>query len=73
GICKKTNRTLVQIDPRYFRPTEVELLLGDPAKARAKLGWQHQVSFRDRVREMMANDLKLIANRPEGELKIDRA
>lgn len=72
GICKKTNRTLIQIDPRYFRPTEVELLLGNPAKARAKLGWQHKVSFRDLVREMMTNDLKLIAGRPQGELKIDR-
>ena len=39
GICQKTNRTLVQVDPRYFRPTEVERLLGDPAKARAALGW----------------------------------
>src|ERR1035437_1657456 len=41
GICKKTNRPLVRVDPRYFRPTEVETLLGNPAKARATLGWKH--------------------------------
>lgn len=40
GLCKKTGRTLVQIDPRYFRPTEVELLLGDSTKARKQLGWK---------------------------------
>lgn len=73
GYCKSTHRTVVQIDPRYFRPTEVELLLGNPAKAYSKLGWKHKVGFRDLVREMMANDLKLISERPEGRLQIDRA
>jgi GDPmannose 4,6-dehydratase len=72
GLCKKTNRTLVRIDPRYFRPTEVEALLGNPAKARAKLGWKHKVGFRELVREMMAADLKLISERPDGRLNIDR-
>jgi GDPmannose 4,6-dehydratase len=58
GVCSKSGRTLVQVDEHYFRPTEVDLLLGDPSKARAKLGWQHRVSFRDLVKEMVAEDLK---------------
>ena len=71
GLCEKTNRTLVRVDSRYFRPTEVEMLLGNPAKARTKLGWKHQIGFRELVREMMANDLKFISERPDGTLKID--
>ena len=59
GVCKKSGAVLVKIDPRYFRPTEVDLLLGDPSKARAKLGWSHQVSFRELVKEMVASDLQL--------------
>ena len=62
GICAKTNRVLVRIDPRYFRPTEVDLLLGDPSKARAKLGWKHQVSFPDLVKEMVHSDLAHLKN-----------
>ena len=73
GICKKTNRTLVRVDPRYFRPTEVEALLGNPAKARATLGWKHKIGFRELVRKMMAADIKLISERPDGGLKIDRS
>jgi GDPmannose 4,6-dehydratase len=73
GICEKTKRTLVRIDPRYFRPAEVEVLLGNPTKARTKLGWKHRIGFRELVCEMMANDLKLISERPHGGLKIDRS
>jgi GDPmannose 4,6-dehydratase len=73
GFCKKTNRKLVRVDPRYFRPTEVKLLLGNPAKARAKLNWKHRIEFRELVREMVANDLKLLSERPDGKLRIDRA
>ena len=73
GSCKKTNRTLVRVDPRYFRPTEVELLLGNPAKAYSKLGWKHRVGFQDLVREMVASDLKLLSERPATELRRDRA
>src|SRR5258708_37649260 len=51
---------LVQVDPRYFRPTEVVLLVGDPSKARSKLGWQHRVSFEQLVAEMVAAGLKTI-------------
>ena len=52
------DRPVVQVDPRYFRPTEVETLLGDPSKAKAKLGWTPQTSFDDLVAEMVREDLK---------------
>jgi GDPmannose 4,6-dehydratase len=57
GVDAKTGEVLVSIDPRYFRPTEVDLLLGDPTKAHEKLGWRHKTSFRDLVKEMVAADL----------------
>jgi GDPmannose 4,6-dehydratase len=50
-------RCIVRVDPRYFRPAEVETLLGDPSKARAKLGWNAKISFDELVREMMAADV----------------
>ena len=57
GLDAKTGEVLVEVDPRYFRPTEVDHLLGDPTKAHTKLGWKHRTSFRDLVREMVAADL----------------
>ncbi len=57
GIDEASGKTLVHIDPRYFRPTEVDLLLGDPTKAREKLGWRHRTSFRELVKEMVESDL----------------
>lgn len=57
GVDAKTGQTLVEIDPRYFRPTEVDLLLGNPEKARRALGWQAQTTFKAMVREMVAADL----------------
>jgi GDPmannose 4,6-dehydratase len=54
----KVGQALVRIDPRYFRPTEVETLLGDASKARAKLGWSPEISFEKLVAEMMAADLR---------------
>ena len=60
GICRKTGVVIVEIDPRYFRPTEVELLLGDPTKAQTKLGWKHEISVRDLAREMVLEDLKVM-------------
>ncbi|MCI5149078.1 MAG: NAD-dependent epimerase/dehydratase family protein, partial [Candidatus Electrothrix sp. MAN1_4] len=48
---------IVAVDPRYFRPTEVETLLGDPAKAKAELGWEPHISFSELVREMIQKDL----------------
>ena len=57
GVDERTGRILVRIDPRYFRPTEVDYLLGDPSKAHQKLGWQHRTSFGALVSEMIASDL----------------
>jgi len=61
GIDDKNGDVLVKIDPRYFRPTEVELLLGDPSKARRVLGWTHEITFPRLVKEMVASDLKKVA------------
>lgn len=58
GIDTATGRTIVKVDSRYFRPTEVETLLGDPAKARQKLGWQAEISFATLVKEMVESDLQ---------------
>lgn len=60
GYDVKTGGELVRIDPRYFRPTEVDLLLGDPSKARNELGWHHKVGFQELVKEMVAADLALL-------------
>jgi GDPmannose 4,6-dehydratase len=57
GVDRSSGEVLVEIDPRYFRPTEVDRLLGDASKARARLGWQHKTSFDDLVKEMVAADL----------------
>ncbi|SHG87865.1 GDP-mannose 4,6-dehydratase, partial [Kaistia soli DSM 19436] len=64
GIDTKTGKVLVAIDPRYFRPTEVELLIGNPAKAKAKLGWSHETGLDALVAEMMVEDLKVMAHAP---------
>jgi GDPmannose 4,6-dehydratase len=61
GIDTVTGETLVKIDSRYFRPTEVDMLLGDPSKAHRVLGWQHKVSFPELVADMVESDLKVIA------------
>jgi len=61
GIDSKSGAAVVRIDPRYFRPTEVDLLLGDPSKAKANLGWSHRTPFKALVQEMMASDLKVVA------------
>jgi GDPmannose 4,6-dehydratase len=58
GIDADTGRTIVAIDPNYFRPTEVDTLLGDPTKAHQKLGWEPKVSFEELVSEMTASDLQ---------------
>jgi GDPmannose 4,6-dehydratase len=57
GVDGKSGKVLVKIDPRYFRPTEVDLLLGDPTKARTTLGWKHKVGFDQLVEEMVTQDL----------------
>ena len=60
GVDAKTGQILVEIDPRYFRPTEVDLLLGDPAKAHQRLGWRHKTSFADLVKEMVESDRRQV-------------
>ena len=64
AYCQATGQCLVEVDPRYFRPTEVAILLGDPAKARKKLGWRHETSARELAREMTTADLELMRQAP---------
>lgn len=64
GICSKTGKVLVEVDPRYFRPTEVDLLIGDPGKAHQKLGWRHETSARELAREMVLADLEVMRDAP---------
>jgi GDPmannose 4,6-dehydratase len=61
GFDRNTGSVLVSIDPRHFRRTEVEFLLGDPSKARRQLGWHHRTGFRDLVAEMVTADLETVA------------
>jgi GDPmannose 4,6-dehydratase len=63
GLDSKTGKALIAIDPRYFRPTEVDLLLGDPTKAFNKLGWKHTTPFPQLVSEMVASDLIVMKHR----------
>jgi GDPmannose 4,6-dehydratase len=60
GFDTKTGDELIRVDPRYFRPTEVDLLLGDPSKARSELGWHHKTKFSELVSEMVAADIQLL-------------
>lgn len=60
GFCTRTGECLVEVDPRYFRPTEVDLLLGDPTKAREKLGWTHETSAHELAVEMVRSDLAVL-------------
>ncbi|HXM71348.1 MAG TPA: GDP-mannose 4,6-dehydratase, partial [Thermoanaerobaculia bacterium] len=66
GIDVQSGAELVRVDPIYFRPTEIDLLVGDPAKARAKLGWRHSVSFPELVREMVESDVRALAEERGG-------
>ena len=66
GYGAATGRLRVALDPRYFRPTEVELLIGDPTKARETLGWHHETSPRALAREMVEADLKTMRDAPTG-------
>ena len=61
GVCAKTGKTLVEVDPRYFRPTEVDLLIGNPAKAKQLLGWEATTTLAELCAEMVREDLKVIA------------
>jgi GDPmannose 4,6-dehydratase len=61
GTCAETGKVLVEVDPRYFRPTEVELLIGDPTKAKEKLGWVHDTKWEQLCAEMVAADMITVA------------
>ncbi len=65
GVDAKTGEVLIEVDPRYYRPTEVDRLLGDPSKAHAKLGWHHKTTFRELVREMVVSDLDEVKREQE--------
>jgi GDPmannose 4,6-dehydratase len=74
GLDRRTGRILVEVDPRYFRPLEVHHLLGDPSKARTKLGWHHRTSFAELVAEMVRADLRAVRNEAEAQgRRLDRA
>lgn len=60
GIDSATGKVRVQIDPRYFRPTEVDILIGNPAKAKEKLGWEPKIKFEELVKEMVDADIALV-------------
>jgi GDPmannose 4,6-dehydratase len=62
GIDKNTGKIIVRIDPSFYRPTEVDLLIGDPAKAKQKLGWSSKTSFRELVEVMIEADLRKVKN-----------
>jgi GDPmannose 4,6-dehydratase len=66
GYCAKTGALRVAVDPRYFRPTEVDLLIGDPSKAHQKLGWRHETPVRELAREMVEADLVIMRSAPIG-------
>ena len=62
GIDNESGSIVVKIDPRYYRPTEVDNLLGDPTKAKKELNWQHTITFKDMISEMVQEDIKLLQN-----------
>jgi GDPmannose 4,6-dehydratase len=63
GLLKSSGKTVVTINPRYYRPTEVELLIGDPSRAEKELGWKPKIKFKDLVRIMVEADFKKQKNR----------
>lgn len=67
GIDESTGKTVVKINPKFFRPAEVDILIGDPSKADTNLGWEREISFNQLVERMVANDMKLV----EKEIKIE--
>ena len=62
GLDERSGEDLIRVDPRYFRPTEVDELLGDAGKAAQRLGWRHETSFQQLVSEMVQSDLKVVAD-----------
>ncbi len=68
GIDKATGRTVVKVNPKFFRPAEVDILIGDPTKAETNLGWRREIPFRELVERMVKNDIALV----EREIKISK-
>lgn len=68
GRDKATGKVIVKVNPKFFRPAEVDILLGNPAKAEAKLGWKREIPFSELVKRMVENDMKLV----EKEIKISQ-
>ena len=68
GKNKATGKVVVSVNPKFFRPAEVELLIGNPAKAEEKLGWKREISFQELVERMVKNDLALV----EKEIKVSK-
>ncbi|MNP19048.1 GDP-mannose 4,6-dehydratase [compost metagenome] len=60
GLDAKTGKVIVKVNPNFYRPAEVELLLGDPTKARKELGWKLDITFDELVNRMISNDLELV-------------
>ena len=67
GRDKETGRVLVTINPEFFRPAEVEVLLGNPAKAETELGWKREISFAQLVERMVKNDMEIVAKEIKAE------
>jgi GDPmannose 4,6-dehydratase len=61
GTDKATGKVVVKVNPKFFRPAEVELLIGNPEKAEKALGWQREISFAELVERMVKNDMELVA------------
>ncbi|MDA0653304.1 MAG: GDP-mannose 4,6-dehydratase [Proteobacteria bacterium] len=66
GVDGETGQTLVEIDARYFRPTEVDILQGDATKARERLGWRHRIGFEELVKDMVDSDMEVVAREQRG-------
>lgn len=71
GFDRANGKELVKIDQRYFRPTEVDELLGDPSKAQRELGWKAETTFKDLVAEMVTSDLELIRSDPNAVSRVN--
>jgi GDPmannose 4,6-dehydratase len=71
GIEARSGQVLIEVDARYFRPTEVDLLVGDPSKAQKRLGWRHKTSFEAMVKEMVAADLVTVRRETERKSRHD--
>lgn len=72
GIDKASGNTIVKINPAFFRPAEVEILLGDPAKAEEELGWKREISFAQLVERMVKNDLELVRREIESDRLLNK-